>query len=135
MNYIPKICKMLGVEINEEFTVPPLSGKYRISNYGLQFLADDGYWKLSKYFDAILTGEYKIEKLPFKPQNGDEYWTVVWRKVRSCADLMPIKCIYWDDIGDHFRVALGLVYRTREEAEADKYKAFERVVKKTWEEW
>lgn len=134
MNYIPRIAEMLGLKIGEEFLVENDVCLHRFTEKHLEYKVC-GIWSYCNRLPYLLNGKEKIIKLPYKPQFGDEYWTVVWRKIRSRADLEPIKCVYMDDIGDHFRGALGLIYRTRKEAEDDKYNAFERVTKKTWEEW
>ena len=141
MNYIQRVAEMLGVEIGEVFKIHRIDDgrlydtKFRFTEKDFQFYSEDAGWQTSFAYAQIIRNNAKIIRLPYNPKDGDEYWTVVWRRYRCNADLDVVKCIYWNDIGDHFRVALGLVYRTREEAEADKYKAFERVVKKRWEEW
>lgn len=141
MNYIQRVAEMLGVEIGEEFKIRQIddgklySTKFRFTEKDFQYYSEDSGWVPSFAYAEVIRNNAKIIRYPYKPKDGDKYWTVVWKRKQCHADLDTVECIYWDDIGDHFREALGLVYRTREEAEADKYKAFERVVKKTWEEW
>ena len=118
-NLIPEICKMLGVELGEEFKIKGYNGvTYRFANDGLRLTHDDG----SRKFDTtanmalidLLSGIAEIVKLPWKPKAGDEYYSF-WRcQGQWCVDQQK-----WTR--HPFELALlekGWIYRSRAEAEA-----------------
>ena len=112
MNYIKDVVeKVLPVDIGEEFNIILDNGEYSIHN-PLKFtekdlMNNDGDI-LNGYISTLITGEYKIEKIPFVPKVGGQYW--------SC-DGDTIYCYYWDNTIFHKeRKLLGIVFRTEQEA-------------------
>ena len=77
-NLIPEICKMLGVELGEEFKVN-LNGWekiYRFNNNGLFGEIQTEKWiTCPELFGLLVTGNAKIIKLPWQPKKGDVYYT------------------------------------------------------------
>ena len=71
------IAKARGVELNEEFIWVFLGSeyKYKITTNGLQVFRHEG-WFCSYSVDEFIEGEGEIEKLPFRPQIGDTYYTI-----------------------------------------------------------
>ena len=120
-NLIPEICKMLGVELGEEFKIKGYNGvTYRFANDGLRLTHDDG----SRKFDTtanmalidLLSGIAEIVKLPWKPRKDDDYYTFSfgglseeWVVVKQQWDAHPYERALFDK---------GWVYRSKEEAEA-----------------
>lgn len=105
------IAKARGVELDEEFLYS-LGGakyKYRISGKGLE-MYEDGQWYSSSRSNAFIRGEGTIEKLPFRPQKDDVYYTF-------CLNKEVIPSEWSDDSIDFARLIAGVVFRTREEAE------------------
>ena len=75
MNYMKQVAEMLGVELEEEFRINNLSGRYKISDKGLMIcLISDGEWKkaASLTLEYMLRGLREIEKMPFINVKGDE---------------------------------------------------------------
>lgn len=122
MNYLKQITEMLGIEIGERFILKEknwgkLTGEY--------YLQDDGLycdWKdynhqhhIKKSNDIIMkiiTGEYVIEKKPWKPETGEVYCYIYTHDG-------DIHSSIWE--GDAFDIVvllMGNCFRTEEEAEA-----------------
>lgn len=75
MNYMPNVLEMLGVEVGEKFKVNGLSGS--------PFKFTDDYCLLDKngmgYNELLIGlahGMYEIEKIPWKPKEGEYYYYV-----------------------------------------------------------
>ena len=104
------IAKARGVEINEVFKWQ--GSKYKITNYEGLLVLEDGWVKSRSVLSFIRGGDdCVIERLPFRPQIGGEYYTIILNK-----DATSYK--WYGDTSDYARLVLGLVFRTREEAEA-----------------
>lgn len=80
-NYMPEIAQMLGVEIEEEFDVIYETGQksdwgpYKITSDGL--VDESGNWKLhATALFNLLTGKYTIQKRPWRPKNGEDYYYI-----------------------------------------------------------
>ena len=78
MNYMPKVLEMLGVEVNELFNIK--GGHYNPyqfdDEYNLVYRDNDN--DDSFYFlKLILNGDMEIEKLPWKPKEGELYRCVL----------------------------------------------------------
>ena len=81
-NYMPEVAQMLGVEIGEEFDVIYETGQksdwgsYKITLDGL--VDESGNWTLhgTSLFN-LLTGEYTLQKRPWRPKDGGEWWAVL----------------------------------------------------------
>ena len=111
MNYIKEVVeKVLPVAIGEEFNVIVYDGNYSVHNpfkFTETDLVNNNGDILNVYISTLITGEYKIEKIPFIPKVGDEYW--------SCDD--TIYRYNWDNTTFHKeRKLLGIVFRTEQEA-------------------
>ena len=80
MNYYKKIAEMLGVELEEEFSLKNNqteeinSARYKIMQEdGLMFTVRGSAWSRSVLMLAIINGSYSVVKLPWKPKEGDRY--------------------------------------------------------------
>ena len=105
------VAKARGVKLNEEFLYS-FNGpkyKYRISGKGLE-VYENGQWYSSSRSNAFIRGGGKIERLPFRQQKGDVYYTFYFNKEVIDSD--------WNDSSvDYTRLLSGVVFRTIEEAE------------------
>lgn len=83
-NYMPEVAKMLGLEIGEEFdilyegrTATDL-GPFKFTNETILDCNGDGLgdglqcWRLC----CLLTGDYTIQKRPWRPKKGELFWTI-----------------------------------------------------------
>ena len=116
MNYIKDIVeKVLPVGIGEEFNIILDNGCYSIHN-PVKFTETDLVNKdgdnITSYIGYLVTGEYKIKKLPFAPKIGENYWTY------SDGVTLPVTAWYpWGNTCyDKERKLFGIVFRTEQEA-------------------
>ena len=129
------IAKELGVEIGEEFRIKDESGidedLYHFTDCGFAYY-DQAMceWQESLRHVDLINGTAKIVKKPFEPKNGEKFWTVYWNGV---ANMPCATCENWH--GDSFDFAnkvSGNVFRTKEEAEREKYNIYEKLTGKKW---
>lgn len=134
-NFMSEIAKLLGVEIGEPFYILQ-NGKhkcvysdndlYKITEEGLANINNtDGCYEYYAYWRVILTdlllGECSVEQLPWEPKNCDDYYVLN-------VETGKIECYTWGATTfDLALKALGMVYRTREEAEAHLAENYERL--------
>ena len=85
--------------------------KYRINGKGLE-MYEDGQWYSSIRANAFIRGGEGcvIERLPFRPQMMETYYSINHNS--------PIKYTWEDSTTDYARLITGLVFRTKEGAEA-----------------
>jgi len=124
MNYIPQIAEMLGVEMGEEFDiVEGGSNPYRFTSDGLVGIGDTTTpYAMSK----LLTGEYTIQKRPWKPKEDDHY--LYYDK----AGYLKPSVFYSYSTFDHYNVTYGNCFPTEREAKANKDKALKALGLTEW---
>lgn len=83
MNYWKQFVEMLGLELDEEFSLAKPNGekvtedKYKVTERGLYYKPQIG---INRYYEApiiiynLLNGKYKAVPKPWKPKEGKEYW-------------------------------------------------------------
>ena len=122
-NLIPEICKMLGVEIGEEFKIKGYEEWfYKFdSDRVLMFKHNDDVKMpvapVSVYvaFLALLRGECEIIKLPWKPKKGERYWGFWYSQLN---DAWLVILYTWSNNPDDFAFyKAGWVFHTKKEAE------------------
>ena len=138
-NLMPEVAKLLGVEMGEAFYINDHLGRrvcaysdnnlFKIGESALLHLNNtDGCFESTDrdhiIFVKLLAGLLTIEKLPWEPKQGEEYWTIIFR-----GDGKPFVhwCIWGNDSCDFSRKALNMIYRTRGEAEAHLVEDYERL--------
>ena len=106
------IAKARGVKLDEEFLYSwsIFTNKLRISEAGLEIYGD-GQWYASSYAHVFIKGEGKIERLPFRPKRTEVYYTII-------HNTATVSYHWGDTTADYERLIAGVVFRTREEAEA-----------------
>ena len=123
-NLIPEIAKMLGVELGEEFKIKGYEEWfYKFDNDRVLMFKHNDDVKMpvapvSVYvaFLALLRGECEIIKLPWKPMQGDVYYTFIRDRIDRTCTLVSYR---WDGcVIDIALLKVGWVYRTRAEAAA-----------------
>lgn len=134
-NYMKEVASLLGVELDEHFKIIDENGiisrkEYVLSEDGASEY--DGIWTeeesgevMHQYYNNVsvltylLTGRYKIQKIPFKPKSEQEYWSLY----KDENDNIIAGCDIWlNYTNDYIRYNSGLCFRTKEEAEANKDK-------------
>ena len=126
MNYYKQVAEMLGVELNEEFSLKNkddeiLSNKYKITGFGGLLFKCGTEWCRSGYIDEIINGKLTIVKLPWKPKCGDTYYyfggrfSIATNWVAHTYDILNWK--------------VGNCFRTKEEAETKGKEIMEAIQK------
>ena len=120
-NKMKDVSKLLGVKLGEVFFIkeyPSDSKMYlKFTENGLERSLDKDSWAKAAgwVWERIITGALKINKLPWKPQEGEKYY------VPRIA-IRPYDrhyWYYWDNSGvDIKRYDMGIVCKTPEEAVA-----------------
>lgn len=120
-NLIPEICKMLGVEIGEEFKVEGVADKtYKFIIDELIVCGEEntnhGYVSANMMLVSLAKGDANLIKLPWKPKKGEKYWGFWYSSV---DDAWLVLLYTWaNNPADFALYKAGWVYRTRAEAEA-----------------
>ena len=115
-NLIPEICKMLGVELLEEFKV---EGDNRTYWFDLDGLRSGKY--VTDYEDDamlhdLLCGEVEIIKLPWKPKQDETFYTFGIHATEN--KWVVVSAEWWDNVKNLALYKIGWIYRTQAEAEA-----------------
>ena len=115
MNKMREVAKALGYEVGEEFNIILDDNKYSEYNpfkFSETNLVDEYGSVFTNYIGRIITGEYKIEKIPFVPKIGEDYRTYV------CfgSHITIMQYIWRNDYSDKMNKLFGLVFRTEQEA-------------------
>ena len=114
MNKMTEVAKMLGVELEEKFNIEGYAfNPCAITETNL--IDADGSIR-DDMLVKLIAGFNTIKKLPFKPKRGDYYW--------ACDEVgHPMRYAWEGDLIDLRNYKLGNVYKTKEIAEANIYKA------------
>ena len=111
---------MLGVKVGEKFKIKGHEGlTYRFNDDELIFNDDNNakiYIASSVTFTGLLNGKVEIIKLPWKPKEGETYWTFILYDSDIRLGIEPHEWL--DDIFDFALFKAGWIYRSYEEAEA-----------------
>ena len=129
-NLMPEVLKMLGVTYGEEFKLeahdPELYKNYSFFfNKDCElFIVNNLNGSTSNYnamLHSIMRGYYKIIKIPWRPKEGDKYYSISLPTKSICVE------IWHNETSDYALKALGMIYRSAEEAEANLSKDYERL--------
>ena len=127
-NLMPEVAKSLGVEIGEEFVIENADRKENV------VLALDGFHVIQpnnvvgpdhgKLLSKVLQGLYAVKKIPWEPQEGDMYYILNTRA-------LFIESFMWDNgTFDYLAKNMGIIYRTKAEAEAHLEDDYEKLTGK-----
>ena len=115
-NFIPEICKMLGVELGEEFKVEGDNRTYWFDLDGLH----SGEYVVEDEDDAmlhdLLCGEVEIVKLPWKPKQDETFYTFGIHATEN--KWVVVSAEWWDNVKNLALYKIGWIYRSQAEAEA-----------------
>jgi len=117
MAKVEKIAELLGVEVNENFTVINEYGEvvFHKAYIGTTGLAVNGA-RQDEALGMLLHGLYKIIKLPWVPKNHEYYYLV---DITGIEDRHRGDCNSWDEDQDKFNkhaLKNKMVCKTKEEA-------------------
>ena len=129
-SHMKEVAKLLGVELGEVFFIKEYPSDSKIylkfTENGLEQSLDKDSWTkaIGRVWERIITGALKINKLPWKPREGEKYY------VPRIA-IRPYDrhyWYYWDNSGvDIKRYDMGIVCKTPEEAIALTEKMLEAI--------
>ena len=138
-NLMSEFIKMIGVEYGEVFklrkqdTEEVEDGLFCFDEKGkpIKIHPDGRTFGASYIVYDILNGYYEIIKLPFEPTPRSVYWTIVFDgDGKPFADWR----VWGGDSIDFSGKALGIIYRTKEEAMAHMAEGYEKLTGKKLEE-
>lgn len=126
-NLMPEVAKLLGVEIGEKFIIENAEHNLQVVLFadGLHVTKDDFLGSSnSKLLQNVLCGLFEVKKLPWEPQEGDMYYILNTRA-------LFIESFMWDNgTFDYLAKNMGIIYRTKAEAEAHLEEDYERLTGK-----
>lgn len=140
-NLMPKLAELLGVELNERFKIcskgcakfgkPRFASDYFLDEKdGLMCVKEDGFCKADvSTLGKIILGDFEIMKLPWEPKMYEHYYYPNLLKKEVVSD------VWWGRTSDCALKILGMVYRTREEAEEHLADDYERLTGKPLSIW
>ena len=115
------IADELGVEFGEKFYMKNSEFQYKLERDGFYY-SDKNYerWNRILLEDLINNNEYVIKK-PWVPKVGEPFYSIMLsgeiEKIVSCGISRNVLCV----------LAMGGIWRTREEAEAHKEEFLDRL--------
>lgn len=141
MNLIPVIREALGLRENKEFNLinsngVPFPEHFRFTRYSLQIHYPQGWEEAhSMTLIALLRGDLKVVKLPFRPKTGEDYYFVDVSTGYVCRTTYGLG--YRHDvvrIREALRVSSGNCYQTEEEAEKHVDEWMSKIYGENWKE-
>lgn len=125
-NCMAAVAKLLGVELGEEFIIENKDRKETV------VLAADGFHVIQpnnvlgpdhgKLLSKVLQGLYEVKKKPWVPKKDDAFY-------HPYVVEMRVGCSYWADYNTFYLAlkALGMVYRTQQDAEDHLVEDYEKL--------
>lgn len=121
-NLMPDVAKLLGVELGEEFIIENKDHKQTF------VLAMDGLHPGNgNLLSKVLQGLYELKKKPWEPKYKERYYrpNIIYKRVSD---------VLWRGSAlDYALKELGMIYRTREEAQEHFAEDYERLTGKKLE--
>ena len=129
-NLMPEVAELLGVELEESFAIKTEKSIFGacITTSGLHINYDSIIQPdRNNLLGGLLQGLYTIQRPSWEPKNGEIYWTIFF-----ISDGKPFvdKLVWSGDSVDFSKKALCMVYKTKEEAEANLSKDYEKLTGK-----
>ena len=130
-NLMTEVAALLGVEIGEEFIIQNADREETV------VVALDGFHVIQpnyavgpdhgKLLSKVLQGLYEVKKRPWEPKKDERYY------IPSVSNQCVQKYFWQEYTLDFAMKALGMIYRTKEEAEAHLAEDYERLTSKKLE--
>ena len=129
-NLMPEVAKMLGVELGEKFIIENAEHNLQVVLVadGLHVTKDDFLGSSnSKLLQNVLCGLFGVKKLPWEPREGETFFYPSVN-AKNVDGTNWICCSF-----DYAMKALGMIYKTPEEAQAHFAENYERLTGKKLE--
>lgn len=120
MNYWKQFAEMLGLELEQEFSLVCPDGKqenentYKIIEDGIYYKSErhSAWWAPSAdLLESLLMGDFKAVPKPWKPKDGEDYWYC------SVASRPIVIATIWGGFsGDLCKWKCGNCFKTKGEA-------------------
>lgn len=129
-NLMPEVLKLLGVEFGEKFKLRQekdfIDATFVFNEHSglVQILPDGSIDEVNSVIYDILNGCYEIEKLPWEPEYKEYYY---WPSVKQ---KMVMRSAWWGATDGYCLKALGMIYRTEEEAKEHLAEDYQRLTGK-----
>lgn len=139
-NLIPKISKLLGVEMEEAFKIR--HPDYEVCENGIYaFFEGEGLMKKNEQgefdsnssieFEDLCLGNYEVVKLPWEPKYGKHFYTYIHNEAHN---EWLVEWFYWYGAPNQLALKqLGMVFETQEDAEKALPEFYEKLTGKKWE--
>lgn len=123
MSKMKEVAALLGVEIGEEFKTTGIDNYCRITDSRFEIITVWSEWieAPANILYELLKEKREIIKKPWKPKNGEEFFV--------CLEKGVVADRWADCTNDLMVYAAGNVFRTREEAEANRKEVLARLKK------
>lgn len=110
-----EIREKFGLKIGERFKIPKYSAyKFYFTEDKLMKDYGDGHPEVAYYaLGCMVIDPEEVEILPFKPQKGDSYWTIM---KKDTGEFVPVSIEWRNGTFDYFCFFAGYCFRTEEEA-------------------
>ena len=129
-NLMQEVAKLLGVEIGEKFIIENAEHNLQVVLVadGLHVTKDDFLGSSnSKLLQNVLCGLFEVKKLPWEPKHNEPYY-------RPNIISKAVANELWHGATFSYALkALGMIYRSREEAEEHFAEDYERLTGKKLE--
>ncbi len=134
MKYWKQFAEMLGLELDEEFSLTDADGKkiddssYKILAYGIYKESKDSingswFYEHAETLEYLLNGDFKAVPKPWKPKDGEAYW-----KWDTYVEMAQFK--RWNGSSTDFACwKLGNCFKTSEEAQSKGKEIMEQIKK------
>lgn len=130
-NLMPEVAALLGVEIGEEFIIQNADREETVvvALDGFHVIQPNGVLgpEHGKLLSKVLLGLYEVKKKPWEPKRGKSYYAI------NIADATTpyIAWHAWNGyVRDYVCLQLGIIYKTKEEAQAHLAEDYERLTGK-----
>lgn len=115
VDHMKKVAEMLDLELDEEFNIIEKGGSLFYSPYKIteRGLIDKTHTIRDDRLGDLLRGIYSVQKLPWKPKDGDVFWAI-------CDGSIHVYAFSSSHSSDVALYKCGWMFRTEQEAEANK---------------
>ena len=126
-NKMPEVATLLGVKIGERFRIKEIHNDYvwwfetdglhgEVTAKGLDSLRAFAFaLTVSDTLYKLLTGEFTIRRMPWRPRKGDQYWYVAWT---DCGATFIHPETWRESFMDYLLLRSHNCFKTKDEAES-----------------
>ena len=119
MSKMLKVAEVLNVELGESFVIPELKKTVKIVNNGL--VESDTMKEVNGILIKLLTEDYSVKRLPWKPKNGQDYFYIdSYVNDSNTFSYVEEQATWEDSLDDFMRFRVGNVFKTQELAKEGK---------------